>query len=201
MRTIVCIGLPASGKTTHAKIIGEKYNIPLYETGTFVFKEVEERGLEITPENIKKVTTECKKISDSYFTEKAFNYAKQQENSKYVFFSGIRAISEVEFLKKELGDENVILVGFHASRQTRFQRLNNPDRKELGTGAKAKEDQALKDFNTFVQRDLKELNFGVGTLFALSDYIIITEDQRWPYHNLNYTLREFELIVQDHFDV
>ena len=60
MKVIVLTSLPLAGKTTYAKIYGEKYNIPLFETGTVVLEEVKKRGFDFIPENIKKVTDDCK---------------------------------------------------------------------------------------------------------------------------------------------
>ena len=99
MKIIVLIGMPACGKSTHANFLGD---IPLYETGTFVFREVEQMGLEITPENIKKVSVDLKNKSDSYFTERAVEEIRKKHPDKVAcFLSGLRAVSEVEYLKRE----------------------------------------------------------------------------------------------------
>ena len=104
MKVIIILGLPLSGKTTHAKAVSEELNIPLVETGTFVYKAVEDRGLEPIPENIVMVAGECKAKSDSYFTERAMDYAhKHYNNHKAVFMSGIKAQSEVDCIKKAIG--------------------------------------------------------------------------------------------------
>ena len=71
MKVIILIGLPLSGKTTHARFASDDFSMPIVETGTFVYKAVKESGLQSTPENIKKVARECKDKSDSYFTERA----------------------------------------------------------------------------------------------------------------------------------
>ncbi len=199
VKIIVVVGLPLSGKTTHCKIIGEKKGIPLVETGTFVFKEVEKRGLEATPENVQKVAGECKAISDSYFTERAVEFIETTHNdAPAVFISGIKARSEVEFLVEKFGKDNVKIIAFHASPDTRFARLGNPDRTDDTRGSKTEEDKAMREDRTrFELRDRKELGYGVGTLIALSDHVINTEDRRWPYHNFEYTIREFGLIMDD----
>ena len=114
MKIVVLSGLPLSGKTTNAKVIGPKYSMPLYETGTEVLEEVTSRGFEFTPENIKKVTDECKKISDSFFTERLMKKIdKLSSEVPGVFISGIRAVSEVDILRKHYGDDNKILSTIH----------------------------------------------------------------------------------------
>ncbi|MHA1223460.1 MAG: AAA family ATPase [Candidatus Heimdallarchaeaceae archaeon] len=198
MKIIVLVGLPLSGKTTYAKKIGPKYNMPLYETGTEVLEEVTGRGLEFTPENIKKVTDECKKISDSYFTERLIKKVDNlPKDVPGVFLSGIRAVSEVEVLKKHYGEDNVFVIAFHTSMKTRFNRLNNADRVAETSGAKAKEDELLRNFDNFLARNKKELGYGVGDVIALSDYVISTENEKWPYATIEENTENFEKIVKE----
>lgn len=195
-KIVVLVGLPAAGKTTIAESLGKKMDIPVVETSPFVYKSVEERGLPVTPENIKMVTTELKSRKDYYYTEKAFEYCLEEySDKKVVFFAGMRAISEVKFLKERLGRENVIVIGFHASQTTRFARMSNPDRAS-GTGDKAAEDKKLQNFDYFLAREVKELGFGAGSIFAMSDYIIKNDDLRYPYNTLKRNLIDFENIVR-----
>ncbi|MFW9852391.1 MAG: AAA family ATPase [Candidatus Thorarchaeota archaeon] len=198
MKIIVLSGLPLCGKTTYAKKIGPKYDMPLYETGTEVLEEVTGRGLEFTPENIKKVTDECKKISDSYFTERLMKKVDAlPDDIPGVFLSGIRAVSEVEVLKKHYGDDNVFVIAFHTSMRTRFNRLNNPDRIEDTKGAKAEEDKLLRNFDNFLARNKKELGYGVGDVMALSDYMMSTENEIWPYVTVDKNTEYFNIIVKE----
>ncbi|MCH8908061.1 MAG: AAA family ATPase [Candidatus Heimdallarchaeota archaeon] len=199
MKVIVILGLPLSGKTTHAKTLVKEANYNLVETGTFVYQEVEDRGLEATPENVVKVAGECKAKSDSYFTEKALEYAFANFNSQSVFFlSGVKAISEVDYLNEKLGADNVFLVSFHASVKTRHSRLLNADRKaeSKAAGAKRVEDLAMaEDIRRFNLRDTKELSYGLGKLIGLADFVVNTENIRWPHNNFEHTLSDFKEIL------
>lgn len=198
MKVIVMLGMPLSGKTTHAKVLEEEMNIPLYETGTFVYKEVEERGLEATPENVKLVAGECKARSDSYFTEKAIEYVlANNPDAKVIFISGVKALSETNYLKSKMGEENVLLVSFHASVDTRHARLLNEDRKSASTGGKGVEDLAMsEDKSRFNIRDTKELEYGLGKLIGLADFVVNTEDKKWPYNKFDATLAHFREIIK-----
>lgn len=201
MKVIVLTGLPLSGKTTYAKKIGPKYDMPLYETGTEVLEEVTSRGLDFTPENIKRVTDDCKTKSDSYFTERLVKKVdKLGKDIPGVFISGIRAVSEIEFLKNHFGFDNVKIIAFHASMSTRFSRLSNVDRMESTEGAKGKEDELLRDFDNFSARNKKELGYGVGDVIAMSDYLINTESNHWPYASVTKNLRIFEICLREILD-
>lgn len=198
VKIVVLSGLPLSGKTTNAKVIGPKYSMPLYETGTEVLEEVTSRGFEFTPENIKKVTDECKQISDSFFTERLMKKIdKLSSEIPGVFISGIRAVSEVEILRKQYGDDSVFVIAFHTSMKTRFKRLDNPDRIEETIGAKAKEDELLRNFDNFLARNKKELGYGVGDVMALAEYVMSTENRIWPYVSLDENQTSFETIIKE----
>ncbi len=198
MKIIVLSGLPLSGKTTYAKKIGPDYNMPLYETGTEVLEEVTGRGLNFTPDNIKMVTDECKKISDSYFTERLMKKVDTlPADILGVFISGIRAVSEIEILKKHYGNDNVFVIAFHTSMKSRFNRLNNPDRVEDTKGAKAEEDKLLRNFDNFLARNKKELGYGVGDVIALADYMMSTENEIWPYVTVEKNAIDFEIIIKE----
>jgi dephospho-CoA kinase len=198
MKVIVMLGMPLSGKTTHAKVLQKEMDIQLYETGTFVYKEVEERGMEAIPENVKMVAGECKAKSDSYFTEKAIDYVLETSSeAKVIFISGVKALSEVNFLKEKMGEENVLLVSFHASVDTRHARLLNVDRQTASTGGKGVEDLAMSnDKSRFNIRDTKELGYGLGKLMALADFVVNTEDKKWPHNNFDTTLSNFREIIK-----
>jgi hypothetical protein len=179
MKIIVLLGLPLSGKTTHAKGVMDEMNIPLVETGTFVYREVEERGLDATPENVLMVVGELKNEADHYLTEKAYNYAKENyADAPAVFFSGMKAQSEVDL--------------------TRHARLLNVDRKAESKGGKAQEDVAMaSDINRFNLRDKKELDYGLGKLMALANFVVNVEDKTWPYKKFDQTIEDFKIILSE----
>ena len=200
MKIIVLTGLTAAGKSSISLPTSVKFDIPILETGNFVYAEVKSKGLEITPENIKKVTMEAKEKSDAYFTEKLIEEVNTEyPNKQAVFVSGVRALSEVAFLRKEFHDHNVLVIGFHASQKTRFDRLNNLDRKSQG-GAKAAEDRALRDIDVFIEREKKELGFGIGTVFAMADIIISNDDRKYPYYTVEHNQFIFESVVRNFID-
>lgn len=137
-----------------------------------------------------------KKTSDAYFTERAMEHIEELA-SPVVLITGIKAISELETLHNKYGRKNVITFAFHASVNTRYNRLFKEDRVSASEerGDKRTEDLALQDFSNFKNRDDKELGYGTGDVIASADYIINTEDKIWPYHDMEFTTREFEEIV------
>jgi len=201
-RVIIILGLPLSGKSTHAIKVNEILElgaeIPLVETGPFVYKAVEEAGIEPTPANIKKVVQQLKENEgDAVFTVRALKFIQQNYSDfPVVFLSGVKARSEVDVIKEEMGDENVFLVSFHASFNTRHSRLLNEDRKESSQGGKSVEDKAMAaDPSKLHLRDSKELSYGLGELMALANYVINTEDKKWPHKSFDNTLEDFKSVI------
>ncbi|MHA2501454.1 MAG: hypothetical protein ACXAE3_01090 [Candidatus Kariarchaeaceae archaeon] len=202
MKVLILLGLPLSGKSTHAIKINEilDFEVPLVETGPFVFKAVEEAGLESTPNNVKQVVAKLKEEEgDAVFTVRALNYVRDNyHDAPVVFFSGVKARSEMEVLIDALGKENVYLVSFHASFGTRHSRLTNTDRQASSGGSKSVEDQAMAADPAKLQlRDTKELSYGLGELMALADFVINTEDILWPHKKFDDTLSDFQTVIND----
>ena len=209
MKIVVTVGLPGSGKSSHVKVIGEKYGFPQLETGQILLGEMSEKEIEITSDNIKKYTEEKKRISDSYFTERAAEIVKlQYKDKRLVFMSGMRAPSEIEFLRREFGERNVFVIAFLASRKSRYERIAQPKKgfdflgrstreSEKKDTKKRKEDQLLASFDEFIKKDLKELSFGEGNIISLADYFVITESEKYPHKSWEATNKEVEEIVKE----
>ena len=192
--------MPLSGKSTHAQKIHEKLDIPIVETGFFVYKEVEKQGLEATPENVGIVAAKCKSKNDAYFTEKALQFiTNEYSDKKVVILSGPKSKSEKELCYKMVGKDNVFTLAFHSSIPTRHRRLTNEDRKSSSKKAgksKTIEDIAMaSDIRRFIARDKKELIYGLGDEIALATFIINTEDQLWPYSSLKKSVKQFGDII------
>jgi len=209
MKIIVTVGMPGSGKSSHAKFIGDKYGFPLLETHTPLYDELKKRGLSGTVDNIKKVTIELKKVSDSYLTEKLIEIVKRDyRDKKLVFLSGIRAWSEIEILRKEFGGNNVFVATFLASRKSRFQRVAKPKKgfdfvgestreSEKKLKEKKEEEALIKKLEEFIKKDEKDLGWGLAKVIALADYFIITESEKYPHKSWEATDKEFEEIVNE----
>jgi len=179
VKIVVTVGMPGSGKSSHAKSIGKKYGFPQLETGNVLLKEMREKNIEITSDNIKKYTGEMKKISDSYFTKRLIEIVKAEHKDKpLVFLSGMRAPSEIQLLRKEFGGDNVLVVAFLASRYSRFKRISQPKEgfdfvgesirdSEKEVEEKKKEDQLLTKKDELVKKDEKALY----DLLRLNQYV------------------------------
>ena len=80
----------------------------------------------------------------------------------HIIVEGIRSYHEVKLFKENF--DNFIILSIFSNEQLRFERIKLRQREDDTT-----------DYNVFAERDHNELNFGIGTVIALSDKLIINE--------------------------
>ncbi|MFB6213605.1 MAG: AAA family ATPase [Candidatus Nanohaloarchaea archaeon] len=151
-------GMPLSGKTLVAEFM-ENQGYTLLDMGDVVRIEMERRGIEPGNEGdfVNSLRDEhgmdaIAQLSTPYLQEVA-------DEKEKIVITGMRGWSEKERFEKEL-DEEIEVVAVWASRETRKQRREDRNREEDVKG---------QDFH---ERDLREIDNGVGKLLALSDHMI-----------------------------
>lgn len=158
-------GLPGSGKSLVSEMAQEKGAI-IVSMGDIIREEAKKRG-----ESSKETATNLRKEHGQYIvSELTIKKIKELENENTIIVEGIRSHHEVEMFKENF--ENFIILSIFANPNLRFKRLQN----------RMREDDS-KDYNEFVKRDQMELDFGIGNVIALSDKIIINEDDLESYKN------------------
>ncbi|MCR6623472.1 MAG: AAA family ATPase [archaeon YNP-WB-062] len=158
---IICLtGMPGSGKTTISEIVKEM-GIPVIVMGDVVREEARIRGIEPTPKNLGKLMIEMReKMGANVIAKRCVDKIKEL-NSKIVLVEGVRSLEEVEEFRK-VGDAKIIAV--HSSPKTRYERLSRRGRSD-----------DPKSWEEFRERDLRELDVGIGRVISLADEIIINE--------------------------
>ncbi len=106
----------------------------------------------------------------------------EKAKGRIVIVDGIRSPHEVEEFKKHF--PNFTLLAIHASPETRFKRLFQRKRSDDPRG-----------WETFMERDMRELSVGLGNVIASADYLIVNEGTK---AQLKRKIREFlERVIQD----
>jgi len=154
-------GMPLSGKTTVAEFM-EDNGFAVLDMGEVVRIEMEKRGIatEDTGQWVNDMRDEhgmdaIAQISAPYLGEIL------EEKDKIVI-TGMRGWSEKERFEEEVGEDMNILA-IWTSRETRRKRREERQREEDVKG------------DDFHERDVREIENGVGKLMALSDHIIKNE--------------------------
>jgi len=157
---ILLTGMPGSGKSIVAEV-AKSMNIEVLSMGDIVREEVSRRKLQPTPENILKVATELRKIYGLDIIARRTTKKLIKIQSNVVLIDGVRGLYEVKVFK-QYGE--CIVLAIHSSPKTRYERLRKRNRPG-----------DPKTWNEFINRDLTELEFGIGNVIALADYIIVNE--------------------------
>jgi len=174
-KVIGIVGMPGSGKgivDTVAKGLG----LLVVVMGDVVREETAKRGLEPTPENVGKIMMKIRDEIGPAVVAKRCIPKIEESSTGAIIVEGIRSLDEVEEFKKRF--PNFILVSVLASPETRFQRLYKRKRAD---------DPA--SWRVFLNRDQRELEVGIGSAFAMTDYAIINEG----------TVAQFKKEVRDLF--
>lgn len=155
-------GMPGSGKSLAMKVAQESgYDIIIM--GDVVREETKKRSMELTPGNVGKVMLDLRRAEgDSVIAKRCIPRIAAARAEK-VFVDGVRSLSEVEEFRNSF--QKFTLIAIHSSPETRFKRLYHRQRSD---------DPA--DSKIFNQRDERELSVGLGNAIALSEYVILNEE-------------------------
>lgn len=114
------VGLPCAGKGTAIEYLVKKHGFSYFSTSDEIRKEIRRRGQEITRENLQKTAGEMRqKHGPDIWAKRAWEKVVSFGQNQAVV-DAIRAVEEVEFLKKQPG---FCLVAVLADARTRFQRM------------------------------------------------------------------------------
>ena len=172
MEIVLISGMPGAGKS----ILADEFRsagFPVIVMGDVIRNEARRRGLEPDPENTKKVMLELRKQDGMGAIAKRCVEHLKDENSPLVVIEGCRSIAEIDVFDDYA--ETLRIISVHSSPNVRFERLKNRGR-----------DDAPPKWETFRERDMRELSVGLGGVIALSDMMIVNEG----------TLDEFQKMIQ-----
>lgn len=160
---LLITGMPGAGKSTVLSAIAE-YGYPVLFMGDVIREEVEKLGLSPTPENVGRIAVELRRREGvRAVAERCIpKLRKIRTKSCIVIVDGVRSLEEVEAFREEFRD--ILLVAVHASPQTRFRRFLERNRSD-----------DPESWAVFRDRDLRELDFGIGGAIAMADYMIVNE--------------------------
>lgn len=156
---IIVAGMPGSGKSIVVEA-ANKLNIPVYVMGDVIREETLKRYGIITPELMVETSRKLRlEHGDDIVAKKTLERIRPED--KIVLIDGTRSLKEIEVFRR---NGEVVIIAVHASPRTRFKRLL--ERRRPGDPS---------SFEEFVKRDLTELDFGLGNVIALADYMIVNE--------------------------
>ena len=156
-------GMPGAGKGTFREIVQEM-GYPVVVMGDEIREETKQRNLRPTPENLGMIMLKLREEEGPAAIAKRCIPKMEKAKEKFVV-EGIRSLHEVDEFKKHF--PNFTLVAIHASPETRFRRLFQRKRSD-----------DPKRWETFRERDLRELDVGIGAAIATADRMIVNEESK-----------------------
>jgi len=170
-------GMPGSGKTVITRMVKEK-GYAIVVMGDEIREEIKHRGLEPTPENIGKIMVKLRKEEGPTVVAKRCIPKIANASTDVVLVDGVRSLHEVCEFEKNF--PNFVLVAIHSSPEARFGRVFQRRRSDDPGGWKV-----------FLERDLRELSVGQGSVIAMADHMIVNEG----------TLEEFKAQIREVLEV
>ena len=156
--------MPGVGKATVVEV-SKKLGYGIIVMGDEVREETQRRKLEPTLENLGKVMLEMRReCGPAAVAKRCIPQIEKLKNSVIVV-DGIRSLYEADAFKKHF--PKFILLAIHASPETRFKRLFK--RKRSDDPAK---------WETFLEREWRELRVGLGSAIASADIMVVNEGKK-----------------------
>jgi len=158
---IATAGMPGSGKGAFQRIF-QRMGYPVVIMGDEVREEAKRINHTPTPENLGKIMIQLRESDGPAAIAKRCIPKLKKKTEKIVGIDGIRSLSEVNEFKKHF--PHFVTIAIHASPQTRYERLSRRKRSD-----------DPQNWETFSQRDQRELGVGMGDVIATANYMIVNE--------------------------
>lgn len=167
-RAIILTGMPGAGKEEFVKVAHESgYHI--VRMGDVVREEAAHRGVEMDDRGVGGFASkERVEHGPGIWALRCLDHLPPGN----AVIDGSRSLSELEAFRATLG-EDVQLVAVHTSPEERFRRLR----------LRARSD-APRDREDFDRRDQRELGWGLGSLIAMADTMLVNEGSLPAFHEV-----------------
>jgi dephospho-CoA kinase len=170
-------GMPGSGKTGITRVAREK-GYAVVVMGDEIREETKRRGLEPTPENVGEIMLKLREEEGPTVVAKKCIPKIANASTDFVLVDGVRSLHEIYEFERNF--PQFVLVAVHSSPETRFGRL-----------FRRKRSDDPKEWEVFIERDLRELSVGQGNVIAMADHMIVNEG----------TLEEFKAKIREILEV
>jgi len=123
MKVIAAVGKNGTGKDFFLEYIAEKYDIPMVSIGDIVRELAAKDGLELTRDNLHKTSQKYMgEFGQTFFPEQIVKKIRESGAPVYLV-SGIRPLSDVQFMKEQLGDAFLLADIVISDDEVRYARM------------------------------------------------------------------------------
>ena len=186
MKVYGITGLPGSGKSIISRL-AKNEGVHIISMGDVVRKEAEKQNCSpgVAAVNLRKkygnnvIAERCveeiqnhsrDRINNNHTMTKVYKTNNQKQSHRkfkkvqqdVYIIEGIRSPFEVNIFRRNF--RNFKIIAIHSNPDTRFNRLKRRNRSDDST-----------DYRTFLERDRRELKFGIGNVIATADFMLIND--------------------------
>ncbi|NPA75831.1 MAG: flagellar hook-basal body complex protein FliE [Euryarchaeota archaeon] len=170
MLVILLVGMPGAGKEEFVNAVNGM-GFTVVRMGDVVREFVAAQGLPLKNEIVGKIAgSERDKHGVEIWAKRTVEKIKNMNPNK-VIVDGVRCPEEVRVYRDELGN-GVVVVGIFATQKDRFERIIRRNRED-----------DVHTWEEFIEREERELSWGLGNVFARSDYMLLNTATLDEYHN------------------
>ena len=170
MKVIAFTGMPASGKSEAVQLAKDK-GIPVIRMGDLVWEETKRQGRPLDDKNVGSVASSMRNEQGmDIWAKRTVEKIRCLKKSPLLVIDGVRNMEEIEYFKKELGMD-FLVISIDASLEMRRKRAI----------ARGRTDDS-KDLKDLEERDRREISWGLQKVIADADIVIPN----------NGTLKEFK---------
>lgn len=120
---LAAVGKNGTGKDFFLEYIAKKYELPMISIGDVVRELATKDGLALTRENLHKTSQKYMgEFGQTFFPEQIVKKIRES-GEKHYLVSGVRPLSDVQFLKEAFGDEFVLVDIVISDDMVRFERM------------------------------------------------------------------------------
>jgi dephospho-CoA kinase len=160
MKIISFTGMPASGKSEAVQLAKDK-GIPVIRMGDMVWDETKKQGRALDDKNVGEIAnTMRQKHGMDIWAKRTVEKINSMKKSSLIVIDGVRNREEIEYFKKELGMD-FLVIAIDAADELR--------RKRTLTRGRTDDSHNPRDLE---ERDKRELRWGLQTVITNADVMI-----------------------------
>ena len=161
MKIIAFTGMPTSGKSEAVQLAKDK-GIPIVRMGDLVWDETRRQDKPLDDKNVGDVASNMrKKYGMDIWAKRTVEKIHSLKKSPHLIIDGVRNIEEIEYFKKKLGLD-FLVVAIDASDELR--------RKRAIARGRTDDSKNLKDLE---ERDKREIRWGLQKAIEDADIVIL----------------------------
>jgi dephospho-CoA kinase len=160
MKLIAFTGMPASGKSEAVQLAKNK-GIQVIRMGDMVWEETKQQGKPLNDKNVGDVAYSMREnYGMDIWAKRTVEKIRSMKKSPLLVIDGVRNMEEIEYFKKELGMD-FLVIAIDTSDELRRKRAISRGRTD--------DSKNIKDLE---ERDKREIRWGLQKVIADADIII-----------------------------